>query len=427
MCAFTHLKSYFESKVPSNDNRTGEGAMDEGKMSVGAQTEYLRMMQRRYRDADRVTKSRLLDELEEVTLLSRKHLIALMNRSHVGRRKRSRERQRVYGPEVAEALRTIAEALDWLCPERLQPVLGSMAQRLMACGEMQVSEEVLEKLERISVATVGRLLKGVCSARKFPRPYPGRRADTSAQQAVPIRIIPWQQSVPGHFEVDLVHHGTADRRGNLVCTIQFVDVLTGWSERFAIMGYTFETIWQAIQDFRGHCPLPVRELHSDNGSEFINHALNAAFGQELVGIAQTRGRPGYHNDNRFVEQKNSSLVRAYLGNLPLHTSAELLALNTLYQDMWLYYNFFQPVLRQTERTAVTGPDGLVRIRRKQDRAQTPFQRLCEAQPPLSREKRERLHRLYETTNPMALKRRIHAQIEDLIAMVAVNQETLAPV
>lgn len=398
--------------------------MDEGKMSVSAQTEYLRMMQKRYREANRTTKSRLLDELAEVTHLSCKHLIALMNRSHIGRRRRSRERQRVYGREVSEAIRTIADALDWICAERLQPVLGSTALQLASWGELQVSQEVLEKLERISVATLGRILKELGPARKFPRPYPGRRAETSAQQAVPISIIPWQQSVPGHFEVDLVHHGTADRQGNLVCTIQFIDVLTGWSERFAIMGYTFPSIWQAIQDFRERCPIPVRELHSDNGSEFINHALIVAFGQDLVGIAQTRGRPGFHNDNRFVEQKNSSLVRAYLGQLPLHTAAELRALNALYEDMWLYYNLFQPVLRQTERRAVTGPNGVVRIRRKQDRARTPFQRLCEAKPPLSREKRERLQKLYEQTNPMALKRRIHAQIEALIVMVATEQETL---
>ena len=401
--------------------------MDERKMSVSAQTEYLRMMQKRYREADRTTKSRLLDELQEVTHLSRKHLIALMNRSYIGRRKRSRERQRVYGHEVAQAIETIAEALDWICAERLQPMLYSMALHLASWGELQMSQEVLEKLERISVATLGRILKELGPGRKFPRPYPGRRAETSAQVAVPISVIPWQQSVPGHFEVDLVHHGTADRQGNLVCTIQFIDVLTGWSERFAIMGYTFQSIWQAMQAFRARCPIPVRELHSDNGSEFINHALITAFGQELVGIAQTRGRPGYHNDNRFVEQKNSSLVRAYLGTLPLHTPAELRALNALYEDMWLYYNLFQPVLRQTERKAVTGPDGVVRIRRKQDRARTPFQRLCEARPPISRAKREYLQSLYERTNPMALKRHIHAQIEDLIAMVATEQEALTPV
>ncbi len=399
----------------------------ERKMSVGAQIEYLRAMQQRYREANRNTKAHLLDELEKVTHLGRKHLIALMNSHQIRRRKRSRERGRLYDAEVASAIATVAEALDWICAERLQPTLYNMAKHLQACGEMEVSAEVLDKLRLISVSSVGRILKELGPARKFPRPYPGRRAETSAQQAVPISVIPWQQPEPGHFEVDLVHHGTPDRQGNLVCTIQFVDVLTGWSERFALMGYTFEAIWHALQVFRAHCPIPVRELHSDNGTEFINHALIAVFGEELVGVAQTRGRPGFHNDNRFVEQKNSSLVRAYLGHMPLRTQAELRALNALYQDMWLYYNLYQPVLRQTERKAVTGPDGIVRIRRKQDRARTPLQRLCEATPPISREIRTHLQLLYEQTNPMTLKRSIHVQIDELISMVASKEEALYPV
>lgn len=398
--------------------------MDERKMSVGAQIEYLCTMQRRYQEANRTAKSHLLDELEKMTHLGRKHLIALMNSHQIVRRKRSRERGRIYDAEVASAISTVAEALDWICAERLQPALYSMAKHLQACGEMEVSSEVLDKLQLISVSSVGRILKTIRPAQRLPRPYPGRRSDTSAQQAVPISVIPWQQPEAGHFEVDLVHHGTPDRQGNLVCTIQFVDVLTGWSERFAMMGYTFNAVWHAVQVFRAHCPIPVRELHSDNGTEFINHALIAVFGEELVGVAQTRGRPGFHNDNRFVEQKNSSLVRAYLGHMPLRTQAELRALNALYQNMWLYYNLFQPVLRQTERKAVTGPNGIVRIRRKQDRARTPFQRLCEATPPISREIREHLQMLYEQTNPLALKRSIHAQIDELTSMVTSKEEAL---
>ena len=220
--------------------------MDERKISVGAQIEYLRTMQRRYQEANRTGKSHLLDELEAMTRLGRKHLIALMNSSQIRRRKRSRERGRLYDAEVASAISTVAEALDWICAERLHPVLHSMAKRLVACSEMEVSSEVLEKLQVISVSTVGRILKEIRPVQRHPRAYLGRRSDTSAQQAVPISIIPWQQSEPGHFEVDLVHHGTPDRRGNLVYTIQFVDVLTGWSERFAIRGYTSKAIWHAI-------------------------------------------------------------------------------------------------------------------------------------------------------------------------------------
>jgi hypothetical protein len=399
--------------------------MAERKMSINSRFEYLQAMQERYRvAADRKAKSALLDEMESLTHLGRKHLIALMNSPDLRRRKRDRERQRIYDAEVAAAVKIVADSLDWICPERLQPTLRRTTEHLIADGEMEASPAVLDKLERISVATLGRVLRRVRSTTpdRLPRAYPGRRAETSAQQAVPISVIPWDEPEPGHFEVDLVHHGVPDADGKLVCTMQFVDVLTGWSERFAIMGFAFDAVWDAIQAFRHHCPIPARELHSDNGSEFINSALIACFGQELLDTAQTRGRPGYHNDNRFVEQKNCSLVRAYLGSLPLHTPPQRRALAQLYEQMWLYYNFFQPVLRQIERTAVTGPDGITRIRRKQDRARTPLERLLEAKPTISRETKEQLLALYDRTNPLALKRSIHAQIRALESMVTESRK-----
>jgi len=392
--------------------------MAEAEMTINARFEYLKVMQAKYRMApDRKTKSRLLDEMESVTHLGRKHLIALMNGSTIQRRKRSGERRRVYDDEVAQAIEKVADALDWICQERLQPTLLKTAKHLIGFGEMEAAPEVLAKLGSISIATVGRILRRIRPSERLPRPYPGRRAETSAQQAVPISIIPWDEPEPGHFEVDLVHHGSPNADGKLVCTIQFIDVLTGWSERFAIMGLTFDAVWDAMERFRRRCPIPVREIHSDNGGEFINWLLIAYFGEELVRISQTRGRPGYHNDNRFVEQKNSSLVRAYLGKLPLHTHTQRRALDQMYEDMWLYYNFFQPVLRQTMRKPVRGADGIIRIRRKQDRARTPLDRLLSAEPPISRQSGEQLLQLYHQTNPLALKRGIHAQIKTLNSMV----------
>ena len=40
---------------------------------------------------------------------------------------------------------------------------------------------------------------------------------------------------------------------------------------------------------------------------------------------------------RFVEQKNATLVRAYLRTTRLDTLAQAEALNALYDQMWLYY------------------------------------------------------------------------------------------
>lgn len=385
-------------------------------MDIKQRFTYLRMLQARYAQAGRLLRSQLLDEMETMTGLNRKYLIGQMSNPDLHRHPRSHEREPTYGPEVVQAIATIADALDWICPERLQPILREMAEHLIGFGELQVSAAVLDQLSQISIATVGRILSRIRPAERLPRAHPGRRPENSAQRAVPITIIPWDVAEPGFFEADLVHHGLADDHGRLVCTLQLIDVLTGWSERFAIMGHEFDPIWDALQLFKRHCPIPIRMIHSDNGSEFINLPLMACFGPDKLDAQQTRGRPGYHNDNRIVEQKNSSLVRAYFGTAPFHTYRQLRALQQVYADMWMYYNLFQPVLRQVARTVMTRPNGTLYIKRVQDRAHTPLQRLLEAKPPISRETQERLLALHQTTSPLALKRHIHAQIRALKAM-----------
>jgi len=201
--------------------------MAKKSMSIGARFECLMSMQERYHRGDRKEKGRLLDEMESVTRLSRKHLIAQMNKPDLRRQPRSRERERMYGDDVVEAVTIIADTLDWICAERLQPALGKMAECLIFWGEMEASADVLEKLNRISISTVGRILSRIRPSPRLPRAYPGRRAETTVQQAVPVSIIPWDEPEPGHFEVDLVHHGSPGEDGQLIYTMQFVDVLTG--------------------------------------------------------------------------------------------------------------------------------------------------------------------------------------------------------
>ncbi len=288
--------------------------MVEEAMSMSARYEYLRAVRDVYLRADRKEKQAMLSHIRTATQLNRKYFITCLNDPDLQRHQRSRERGRKYGADVAEAIGSLADALDWVCAERLQPALVRTARHLTAHGELEVSTDVLDKLSHISIATVARILKEIRPVERLPRAYSGRPPDTSAQRAVPVAVIAWDIPEPGHFEMDLVHHGVPDECGRLICTIQFIDVLTGWSERFAIMGTGFDAIYGAIQLFKRRCPIPIREVHSDNGSEFINNALIAALGNEHLNLTQTRGRPGYHNDNRFVEQKNNSLVRAYLGS-----------------------------------------------------------------------------------------------------------------
>ena len=57
-----------------------------------------------------------------------------------------------------------------------------------------------------------------------------------------------------------------------------------------------------------------------------------------------------------------------------------------------------------------------------------MERLLEAQPPISRQTRERLQALHDQTDPLDLKHRIHARIKALIVMPAQEkQEEASPV
>jgi hypothetical protein len=129
----------------------------------------------------------------------------------------------------------------------------------------------------------------------------------------------------------------------------------------------------------------------------------------------SRSRPYHKNDNRFVEQKNSTLVRAYLGYDRLDTVAQTQAVNELYEKMWLYYNFFQPVLRLAEKTVSRAEGRPARVKRRYDQARTPFDRLCETKA-LSEERQKELQALRDRTNPRQLRIEIYEMIDCIAYM-----------
>lgn len=381
---------------------------DAERMTVDERRKCLKRMQGRYLKATREERSRLLDELAELTGLHRKSVVRLLKGVSLERRPRQRQRGREYGAGVDDALRVIWEGLDYVCAERLTPALVSTAEQLARHGELRVTEEVLGQLGRISVSSVQRRLTrlGQDTARRLPRRGP-ERANTVAK-AIPMKRIPWDTADPGHFEVDLVHHSGPSSSGEFVHTFQMIDVATGWSERVAILGRGQRAMEVGTRQILARLPFPVKELHPDNGPEFLNHHLVRIWGEEITGLHLTRSRPYQKNDNRFVEQKNDTLVRAYLGQARLDTAEQCAALNALYDQMWVYYNLFQPVLHLVEKTH----DG-TRVRRRWDDAQTPFARLL-ATNTLETPTRQRLERLYADTNPRALRRTILAGVDAVL-------------
>lgn len=382
---------------------------EEERMTVDERYKYLRGQRRRYERADRVAKGKLLDEMEAVTGLQRKSLIRLLRRTPE-RRKRTSERGPTYGEEERQAVLRVAETLDWLCAERLTPSMGCTARLLVEQGDLRLSAAALEKLDGISVATVRRIVGSLPREswrlpRKRPSPNP------VARQVV-VEHVAWDVKEAGHVEIDLVHHSGPTSQGEYLHTLQMVDVATGWSEREVAAGRSYAVVAGALARILDRLPFPLIEVHSDNGSEFLNHHLLRFWKSKQPSVRLTRSRPYCKNDSPFVEQKNSSLVRAYVGYGRLDSAAQATKLEETYLLMRLYYNLYQPVMRTVEKSHVSEPGRRNRTKRVYDKATTPLDRLI-ALGGLSDTAKDWWLWQRRTIRPGRLRERIYALLEEL--------------
>lgn len=369
-------------------------------MTINERRKYLTKMHTRYRQGDRRARSVLLTEMEAVTGMHRKSLIRLMTPQSLTRLPRRTQRGTVYGPEVRRIVRVVWESLDCICAERLTPQLLPTARHLATFGEIVLTEAVAAQLGVISESTVTRLLRGL--PRALPRlPRKGPAQANRVLRAVPMGRIPWQTTTPGWCEVDLVHHCGESAAGDYLHTLQLIDVATGWSERVAMLGRGQAAMEAGFRRILARLPFPLLHLHPDNGSEFFNDHLVRFFGTEVTGLTLSRSRPYQKNDNRFVEQKNDTLVRAYLGDQRLDTPAQCDALTALYAPMGVYYNLFQPVLHLVGKEVVAG-----KLKRTWDEARTPYQRLVVTDA-LTPTVAAGLAALHTATNPRHLRQQIY--------------------
>lgn len=99
-------------------------------------------------------------------------------------------------------------------------------------------------------------------------------------------------------------------------------------------------------------PFPLLGIDSDNGSEFINDLLYRYCLAEKITF--TRSRPYQKNNQAHVEQKNWSVVRHTVGYDRFDTDEELRLLKKVFEDLRLYINFFQPVMKLIGKQRIDG-------------------------------------------------------------------------
>jgi hypothetical protein len=374
-------------------------------MSLNSKHELLEVVRPRYLKANKAEKQKILDEFTCATGYHRKHAIRVL-KNRVARRTRRKRTgyQRIYRGEVVQVLEQIWEIYGRICSKRLQPFLPEAIRVLERCEENEFSAETKELLLKISSASIDRCLRPV--RRQTRHGLSTTKPGSLLKNLIPVRTFTeWDAQRPGFLEIDLVAHCGNTTEGQFLCTLTCTDLCTGWTEVTGLLHRSQEAVSEALCRVRQRLPFPLLGIDSDNGGEFINDLLYRYCLDEQITF--TRSRPYQKNDQAHVEQKNWSVVRHTVGYDRWETEQELALLESIYDDLRLYINFFQPSFKLIAKERV----GNKTIKRY-DTAKTPYQRVLERKD-VSLETKARLAHLYIQLNPAELRRRIDQKIAQL--------------
>jgi len=367
--------------------------------------ELVEALRPRYRKGTRVEKGRVLDQVCAATGYNRKYAIGLFGQGPALRPKRKRGRRPEYGPEVVAALVKVWEASGYLCAKRLQPFLGELLEALERHRQPVAGADVREKLLRMSVATMDRRLQRARS-RMGGRGRTTTKPGSLLKQSIPIRTFAdWDQVQPGFLEMDLVAHCGDTSAGECLHTLSALDVDTRWFEPVALPNRGQRATFEGIQTVRRQLPFPLLGIDCDSGAEFINHHLYAYCLHEQITF--TRSRPFRKNDQAYVEQKNWTGVRRVVGYDRYESAQALAVLRTVYADLRLWVNFFQPVMKLQSKVRIGS-----KVRKKYDSAHTPYRRAL-ASAKVAQDTKQQLTQVFLSLNPIELRQRLEGNLARL--------------
>ena len=388
---------------------------EKATMSLKSKQEYLGRIHGRYQRGGREHKSRILDEFCLVCGYDRKFALRLLNRPLDRPRRKPGPKVTYDAARLLPALKEIWLAAEQPCSKLLKATLPLW---LNFAGDLEAG--VQRDLLAMSAATLDRMLRplrfkyrrrGLCATR------PG----TFLRQHVPVRQGPAQSSVLGHIEADTVAHGGDSVAGNILYSLTFTDVCTGWTEIRATWNKGSAGVLEQLKDIEQRLPFAIKSFHADNGSEFLNWPLWQYFQRPGQPVAFTRSRAYRKNDNAHVEQKNWTHVRQLFG-YDRFEHPELVALmNRVYEHWNLLQNHYRPTfkLRTKEKQGS-------RYRRRYEPPQTPYQRLLE-RPELPPEAKHKLKVLHEQLNPFALKKIVEQDLKLFFTTAGIlNREATNP-
>ena len=180
-------------------------------------------IQNRYDKAIKKAKTGILDEFTATTGYNRNYAARILRlkvgkvigysrmggkkiKYVIGKRKRKKyKKPRIYTYDVFLKLKKIWAVFDFICSKRLAPFMGEAVEKLEKHREIDLTDEVREKLLKISASTIDRLLKSEKDKFRLGKGRSGTKPGTLLKSKIPIRTFAdWDDAVPGFTEVDLV-------------------------------------------------------------------------------------------------------------------------------------------------------------------------------------------------------------------------------
>ena len=331
----------------------------------------------RYRNGTKAEKGEVLDAVTLTTGWHRDHarkaLRIAMNGSTAAPRA-PREPRLTYPPESIEALLRCWVVLGGPAGKRLAPALPEIVPCLIRHGELVLDPDLATALMSMSPATIDRRLRpykvGLIAGKGRSMTRPGSLLKSS----IPLKTWhEWDDTAPGFIEIDLVSHDGGDNNGHFAYTLDATDIATGWTEAITVRSKGERIVSAGLQELILRFPFGVLGVHSDNGSEFINHHLLKWCTDRQITF--TRGRPNHKNDQAHIEQKNWTVVRHAAGYYRYDTPRELDLLNAMWPLVAQLHNLFLPQQKLTTKTRHGA-----KVTKTYDTAATPLTRLTRDHP-----------------------------------------------
>ena len=241
---------------------------------------------------------------------------------------------------------------------------GNLTAQFCA-NQFAAGDPAFLRMQRVSNTTIYRL-RG--SKRYQLRVlHVGKTKATTA--AIGQRRKPRPNGIPGFIRVDTVHQGDLGKEKG-VYHINLVDEVSQWEVLLAVEEISESVLKDVLEVAMLLLPFVIKNFHSDNGSEYINHTVAGLL--EKLRIKQTKSRARHHNDNGLVEGKNAAVVRKEMGHWHIR-GVYAPRINVFYRDHLIpYLNFYRPCYFPKRTTA---KNGKVTVRYPRKNCMTPFQKL----------------------------------------------------